>query len=71
MKKAFKVENLDCANCGAKIEDAVKNLDGVNKANLSFMTQRLVLDADESRFDAIVEEVKAICDRIEPGCTIS
>ena len=71
MKRALRIENLDCASCGAKIEAEIAKLDGVNSATISFMTQRLTLDAANDKFDGIVEQARAICDRIEPGCTIA
>lgn len=71
MKRPLKVENLDCASCGAKIEAAVGKLDGVNSANLNFMTQKLMLDAEKERFNDLVDEINVICDRIEPGCKVS
>ena len=50
MKKRYKFE-VDCANCAAKVEEAVKKIDGVNDATVNFMAQKLVLDADDARFD--------------------
>lgn len=70
MRKTFKLEDLDCANCAAKMEAAIKKIDGVNDATVSFMTQKLVLDADDARFDAIVEECARVCSRVEPDCRI-
>ena len=54
MKKHYKFE-IDCANCAAKVEDAIKKIDGVNNATVSFMTQKLTLDADDARFDEILQ----------------
>ena len=70
MKKQFKLENLDCANCAAKMEDAIRKLPGVNSATVSFMTQKLTLDADDARFDEILQEAVKICKKVEPDCTI-
>ena len=53
MKKKFKMVDLDCANCAAKMEDAIKKIDGVNDATVSFMMQKLTIDADDARFDRI------------------
>ena len=69
MKKHYKFE-IDCANCAAKVEDAIKKIDGVNNATVSFMTQKLTLDADDSRFDEILNEVVKVCKKVEPDCTI-
>ena len=70
MRKTFKLQDLDCANCGAKMEAAIKKVDGVNDATVSFMTQKLTLDADDARFDAILDECVRICKKIEPDCEI-
>lgn len=69
MKKKFKIE-VDCANCAAKMEDAVKRLDGVNDVNINFMTQKMKLDADDARFDEIMDEVVKTCKKVEPDCEI-
>ncbi len=70
MKKKFKLENLDCANCAAKMEDAIKHIDGVTDANMSFMTQKLTVEADDARFDAIMDEIVKTCAKIEPDMKI-
>ncbi len=70
MKKKFKLEDLDCANCAAKMEDAIKKIDGVNDATMSFMTQKLTVDADDERFDAIMDEIVAVCAKVEPDMRI-
>ena len=70
MKKKFKLEDLDCANCAAKMEDAIKKIDGVNDATMSFMTQKLTVDADDERFDAIMDEIVAVCAKVETDMRI-
>jgi copper chaperone CopZ len=70
MKKKLKLENLDCANCAAKMETAIQHIPGVKSATVSFMTQRLSIEADEQNFDAILKEVVAVCAKVEPDCTI-
>ncbi len=70
MKKKFKLINLDCANCAAKMEAAIQKIDGVTDASISFMTQRLTIEADDTRFDAIMTEAASACKKIEPDCTI-
>lgn len=70
MRKTFKLDELDCANCGAKMEEAIKKIDGVNDAKVTFMTQKLTVDADDERFEAIMDEAQAICKKIEPDCDI-
>ena len=70
MKKKFKLENLDCANCAAKMEHAIKKLDGVNDASVSFLTQKLTLDADDARFEEILDQAAKACKRVEPDCKL-
>lgn len=70
MKKVFALEGLDCANCAAKMENAVSKIDGVNAVNVSFIMQRMTLEADDERFDEVVKEVMKKCRRIEPDCKI-
>ena len=70
MKKKFKLQDLDCANCAAKLEDLIKKIDGVNDASVSFMTQKMMVDADDARFDDIMKEVVKVCAKVEPDCKI-
>ena len=71
MKKKFKLTDLDCANCAAKMEDAIKKIDGVTDANVSFMMQKMTIEADESRFDDIMKEDVDVCKKVEPDCIIN
>ncbi len=66
MKKTFKLNGLDCANCAQKIQDGICKLDGVNQATVNFMTTKLVIDAEAEKMDAVVEAAKAIIKRLEP-----
>jgi len=70
MKKKFKLQDLDCANCAAKMEEAIKKIDGVNDASVSFMTQKMTVDAEDDRFDSIMEEIVKVCKKVEPDCVI-
>jgi hypothetical protein len=70
MKKVFKLEDLDCANCARKMEDGIKKIDGVTDASVNFLAQKLTLEADDDRFDAILKEVVKTCKKIEPDCTV-
>ena len=71
MKKKFKLTDLDCANCAAKMEDAIKKIDGVKDANVSFMTRKMTIEADDDRFDQIMEQVVEVCRKVEPDCVIN
>lgn len=70
MKKTFELEDLDCAHCAAKMEDAIRKLDGVNSVTVSYIAQKLVLDAEDARFDEILKEAVKICRKVEPDCRI-
>ena len=70
MKKTLKMIDLDCANCAAKMEAAIKKIDGVQDAAVSFMTQKLTIQADDARFDAVVQEAVKVCKKVEPDCEI-
>ena len=70
MKKVFKLEDLECANCAAKMEAAIKKLDGVEDATVSFMTQKLTLVADDEKFDDIIKKAAKVCKKVEPDCKI-
>ena len=70
MKAVLKLEGLCCANCAAKIENEVKKIDGLDEANLSFMTQKLSLEAPESDLERIVDEASRIAKIIEDEVNI-
>ena len=65
MKKKFAIE-VDCANCAAKIETAVKELPGVTNASISFM----MLEADDDKFDAVLREAVKVAKKVEPDFEI-
>ena len=70
MKKTFKLEDLDCANCAAKMEAAIKKLDGVTNASVSFMTQKMTIEAEDERFDEVVKAAVKCISRVEPDCRV-
>ena len=71
MKKKFKLQDLDCANCAAKMEEAIKKIPGVNDASISFMTQKMTVEtADDAAFDDIMKQVVSVCAKVEPDCKI-
>jgi len=65
MKKTFNLEGLDCANCAAKIETAIRQVDGVKDVTISFMTQKMTLEADDAVFDAVFKKAEAVMKDIE------
>ena len=70
MKKTFKLVDLDCANCAAKMEAAVQKIDGVTAASVSFMAQNMTIEGYDARFDVIVKEAVRVCKKVEPDCEI-
>jgi copper chaperone CopZ len=70
MKKTYNLIDLDCANCARKMEEAINKLDGVTAATVSFMTQKLTIEADDERFDKIMKDVVKCCKKVEPDCEI-
>jgi copper chaperone CopZ len=70
MKKSFKIEDLCCANCAAKLERAIEKLDGVEKVSLNFIAEKLTIEADENKFESIMSECVKLAKCIEPDCKI-
>ncbi|NLA70234.1 MAG: heavy-metal-associated domain-containing protein [Clostridiales bacterium] len=70
MKKKFKLENLDCANCAQKMEDSINKIEGVNAATISFLTLKLIIDADEENFENILDEAQKRIHKVEADCNI-
>ena len=70
MKKIFKIENIDCANCAAKIEDGIKKIDGVKSCSLSFFAEKLIIEADSENVDSIIKEALKIAKKVEPDCEV-
>ena len=60
MKSKFKIEGLDCANCAAELESAIKKIEGITEVSISFMTERLVLEYNENMKDEIIEKMKKV-----------
>lgn len=70
MKKVFQLEDLDCANCAAKMERAISEIEGVNSATVSFVMQKLTIDVADDKFDEVMKKVVKVCQKVEPDCTI-
>ena len=66
MKRTIRLENLDCAACAAKMEQALSKLDGVSGIKVNFMGQKMVLEAADDQFDKVLEDVKKAAKRFEP-----
>ena len=70
MKKAFKLEGLECANCAAKIEHAVKKLAGVSSASVNFLTTKMVIECEDGRIDEILQSTHEIVRKLEPDVVL-
>lgn len=70
MRKVLKLKNLDCANCAAKMEAAISKINGVEAVTVNFMTQKLILEADDAQFETVLESAKASIKKVEPGCIV-
>lgn len=70
MKKVFQMEDLDCANCAAKMEEAVRRIPGVTYVSISFMSQRMTLEAEDERFDEIAKLAARACARVDDDCRV-
>jgi len=70
MKKVFKLLDLDCANCAAKMERLISAIDGVEKATVSFLAQKITLEADASKMDSIVKEMVRCVKKVDSDCEV-
>lgn len=70
MKKTFILEELDCANCAAKIEDGVKKIEGIENASVNFMTRKMNIEYNQENETEIIEKVKKVVKKIEPDVKI-
>ena len=70
MKKVIALQDLDCANCAAKMECAVKKVEGVSNANVNFMMQKMTVEIDSDQPNAVLAEIKKVCKKVEPYCVL-
>lgn len=70
MKKTYKMIDLECANCAAKMEREISELKGVEKVSISFLLQKMIIETDDSLHEEIMEQAAKICKKIEPDCKI-
>lgn len=70
MKKSYNLEDLDCANCAAKMEAAIGKLDGVRSVSVNYFTQKMILDADDDRFEDVLKQAIKCISKVEPDCTV-
>ena len=70
MKKVYALEDLDCANCAAKMAEGIRKIEGVKDADVNFLTQKMTIEAEEADFEAIMKKAVKVCKKIEPDCRI-
>ena len=70
MKKSYILDEIDCANCAAKLERAVAEIDGVTRASVSFIAQKMIIEADENDFDAVIKALPKVAKKAVPDCTV-
>ena len=70
MKKTFAMEDLDCPNCAAKMEAAIKKIDGVKSATVNFIAQKMTIEADDARFDEIVKAAVKAVKSVDSDCEV-
>lgn len=70
MKMKFKILGLDCANCAAKLEEEIQKVEGIDSASISFMSQRMEIEYDETKKEEIIKKVKEIINEEEPDVSI-
>lgn len=70
MKKVFKLENLDCANCAAKMEKEINKIEDVEEATVNFMMQKLTIFADEDKFQTILKDAEKAIKKVNRHCSI-
>jgi copper chaperone CopZ len=70
MRKVFRLEGLGCANCAAKMERAITELDGVKNATVNFMTTKMIIEGEEEKMPLIISAAEKIIKKIEPDVVV-
>ncbi len=70
MRKTIRMEDLDCANCAAKMEEAIRKIEGVSYVSISFMAQKMIIEADDHRFDDIMKQVVKAVKKVDRNCEV-
>ncbi len=71
MKRVYNLDGLDCANCAAKIENALNARDDVISASVSFMTQKLTLEIADDAFDKVLPEIRALIRKVDSDIAVN
>ncbi len=70
MKKSYKLQDLDCANCAAKMENALNKITGMKQATVSFMMQKMTIEAADEHFEAVLAEALKVIKKVEPDVIV-
>ena len=71
MRKIYKLDELDCALCGEKMQKAILDLPGVKDCTVSYITQKMTIEYEDNiSEDDLYNQIKKICHKIEPDCQI-
>lgn len=70
MKKTYAMEDLECAVCAAKMEDAISKLEGVQSVSISYVLQQITIEAQEDKLPEIMKQAQKVCRRVERNCRI-
>ena len=66
MKRVYKLEGLDCADCAAKLEKKLAAIEGITSANINFMTLKCTLEAEAEKMNEIIDKAMEIIKVEEP-----
>ena len=70
MKSKFKIKGLDCARCAMDLERVIEKIDGVDKVNINFMTEKMEVEYNEAIKEEIIQKIKKVIKKEEPDVTI-
>ena len=70
MKSKFKIKGLDCANCANELERKIQKIEGIESVSISFITEKMEIEYNDTQKEEIVQNIKKIIRREEPDVTI-
>lgn len=70
MKKKYRIENLDCGHCAAKLEEALQKINGVTSAKVNFITSKVTLEIEDDKAESVLEQVMKVTKKTLPDVTL-
>lgn len=71
MKYVYKMQDLECANCAAKMERAISKLPQVENVTVNFMTQKMTLEvAQAQEMESLLDEIQKLVSKVERHCKV-